>query len=352
MTFNDVETPAVLVDIEVAERNIDRYQEYCNLHGIRLRPHIKTHKMPEFARRQIEAGAVGITCQKIGEAEVMADAGLDDILITYNIIGEAKLKRLRALAERIKLSVTADNEVVIKSLSRTFADARQPLTVLIECDTGARRCGVTTPSEAATLAQAVENAPGLTFGGLMTYPAVGGSTSVEHWMREAIARSEAAGPECAVVSSGGSPDMWSAHVAPAVTEYRVGTYIYNDRSLVEAGVCDWKDCALSVLATVVSTPTPERAIIDAGSKILTSDLLGLRGHGHVLDRADLSVRALSEEHGTVASADGATRLNVGDRVRIIPNHCCVVSNMVDRVTLHRGMAIEGERRVAARGCVI
>lgn len=352
MMFDDVETPAVLVDIETAERNIDRYQDYCRLHGITLRPHIKTHKMPEFARRQIEAGAVGITCQKIGEAEVMADAGLDDILITYNIIGTAKLARLRALAERIKLSVTSDSETVIDGLSRTFADAPKPLTVLIECDTGAHRCGVTTPSEAAALAQTIEKAPGLSFGGLMTYPPTGGTGRVEHWMSEAILRCEAAELRCAVISSGGSPDMWSADAAPVVTEYRVGTYIYNDLSLVESGVCGWQDCALSVLATVVSTPTAERAIIDAGSKILTSDLLGLQGHGHVLDRADLSVRSLSEEHGNIVSADGATRLNIGDRIRIIPNHCCVVSNMVDLVTLHRGMVTVGERRVAARGCVI
>lgn len=352
MMFDEVETPAVLVDLEIAERNIDRYQDYCRLHGIALRPHIKTHKMPEFARRQVAAGAVGITCQKIGEAEVMADAGLDDILITYNIIGTAKLARLRALAERIKLSVTADSKAVIDGLSRSFADAQRPLTVLVECDSGARRCGVTTPSEAAALAQVIDEAPGLAFGGLMTYPASGGTVSVEHWMSEAILSCEAAGLKCWVISSGGSPDMWSAHVAPVVTEYRVGTYIYNDRSLVEAGVCGWKDCALSVLATVVSTPTVERAIIDAGSKVLTSDLLGLQGHGHVLDRPELSVRSLSEEHGTIVSSDGATRLNIGERIRIIPNHCCVVSNMVDQVTLHRGMAIEGARRVAARGRVV
>jgi len=352
MMFETVETPAVLVDLEIAERNIDRYQDYCRLHGIALRPHIKTHKMPEFARRQIASGAAGITCQKLGEAEVMADAGLDDILITYNIIGTAKLQRLRALAERIKLAVTADSRTVIDGLSRTFTDAPKPLTVLVECDTGAHRCGVTTPADAVALALAIEKAPGLTFGGLMTYPATGGGMNVEHWMSEALTGCKGAEVECPVVSSGGSPDMWSAHVAPIVTEYRVGTYIYNDRSLVEGGVCGWKDCALTVLATVVSTPTTDRAIIDAGSKILTSDLLGLQGHGHVLGRDELAVRSLSEEHGCITSAKGGTRLNVGDRIRIIPNHCCVVSNMVDHVTLHRGAAIEGERRVAARGCVV
>ncbi|WP_282605652.1 D-TA family PLP-dependent enzyme [Pelagibius sp. Alg239-R121] len=350
--FETVDTPAVLIDQEIAERNIQRYQAYCDKHGIALRPHIKTHKTREFARQQVMAGAMGITCQKISEAQVMADAGLDDILITYNILGSDKLKRLRALADRTKLSVTADNRFVVEGLSRTFAAAPKPLTVLVECDSGARRCGVTTPAEAMELAQIIVEAAGLSFGGLMTYPAVGGTEKVETWMREALALCADAGIDCGTVSSGGSPDMWSAHLAPVVTEYRVGTYIYNDRSLVAGGVCRWQDCALTVLATVVSTPAPDRAVIDAGSKILTSDLLGLKGHGHVLGRDDLSILSLSEEHGCVTSSEGATRLTVGDRVRIVPNHCCVVSNMMDRVNLHRGDNLEGPRKVAARGCVI
>lgn len=349
--FEKLETPAVLVDLDIAERNIARYQAYCNEHGIALRPHIKTHKTREFARRQVMAGAVGITCQKISEAEVMAEAGLDDILITYNIVGARKLARLYALARRITLSVTADSRAVVEGLSKVFAHAPKALTVLVECDTGARRCGVTSPQDALALAQTIEKAPGLSFGGLMTYPAVGGTMAVEAWMREARALLEAAGIACKTVSSGGSPDMWSAHLAPVATEYRVGTYIYNDRSLVAAGVCEWTDCALSVLATVVSTPAPDRAVIDAGSKVLTSDLLGLEGHGHVLGHDNLVIKSLSEEHGCLTSRESDTGLSVGDRLRIIPNHCCVVSNMVDRISLHRGAACEAERQIAARGCV-
>lgn len=350
--FESLETPAVLVDLDIAERNIERYQAYCDKHGIALRPHIKTHKTREFARRQVMAGAVGITCQKISEAEVMADAGLDDILITYNIVGAQKLARLYALARRITLSVTADSRAVIEGLSAAFANAPKPLSVLVECDTGARRCGVTSPQAAVELAQAIDAAPGLTFGGLMTYPAVGRTTTVESWMREALALLEKAGLACRTITSGGSPDMWSAHLAPVTTEYRVGTYIYNDRSLVAADVCGWEDCALTVLATVVSSPSPDRAVIDAGSKILTSDLLGLDGHGHVLGRDDLLIRSLSEEHGCLTSTKGATGLEVGERLRIVPNHCCVVSNMVDQVSLHRGALLEDDRPIAARGCVI
>lgn len=351
MIFENLETPGVLVDLEIAERNIAQYQAYCDEHGIALRPHIKTHKTREFARRQVMAGAVGITCQKISEAEVMADAGLDDILITYNIVGVRKLARLYALARRVTLSVTADNHAVVEGLSEVFAHAPKALSVLVECDTGARRCGVTAPRDAVELARAIGSAPGLSFGGLMTYPAVGGTVAVEAWMREALALLKAAGLVCETVSSGGSPDMWSAHLAPVTTEYRVGTYIYNDRSLVAAGVCGWGDCALSVLATVVSTPTPDRAVIDAGSKVLTSDLLGLEGYGHVLGRDDLVIKSLSEEHGCIISTEGGTGLGVGNRLQIIPNHCCVVSNMVDRITLHRGAVCEEARQVAARGCV-
>lgn len=350
MTFPEIDTPAVLVDLDVAEANIDRYQAYCDEHGLKLRPHIKTHKLPSLAKRQIAAGAVGITCQKISEAEAMiAEGGVDDVLLTYNILGAAKLARLRALAERIRLSVVADNAIVVEGLSGAFADAPAPLTVLVECDTGAGRCGVQTPDDAADLAARIHAAPGLRFGGLMTYPPVAGGAAVQDWLETARAAIEARGIDVPVVSGGGSPDMWAAHEIPAITEYRIGTYIYNDRSLQARGVCGWDDCALSVLATVVSVPTGDRAVIDAGSKVLTSDLLGLDGHGHVLGRPDIRITVLSEEHGTLHAE--RIGLTVGDRVRIVPNHACVVANMLDHVTLTRGSRIEGPAPVAARGQV-
>ena len=351
MLFPDIDTPGVLIDRDVVEQNIGRYQAYCNSHGLGLRPHIKTHKIPEFARLQIAAGSIGITCQKIGEAEVMADAGIDDILITYNIIGTAKLKRLKSLSRRVKLSVVADNMVVIKGLSEAFQNAESPVKVLVECDTGAARCGVMKPAQAVDLALQIDSSPGLKFHGLMTYPANGGTQDVQVWMSEALKKCASLDLECRTISSGGSPDMWRAHEAPVVTEYRIGTYIYNDRSLVERGVCGWDDCALSVLATVISTPDKNRAVIDAGSKVLTTDLFGQQGFGHVRGRDDLNVYALSEEHGLLSSDTEAVNLKVGDRLQIIPNHCCVVSNMVDSVILHRAGNELQECRVAARGCV-
>lgn len=349
--FADIDTPAVLVDLDVAEANIRRFQEYCDTHGFQNRPHIKTHKLPSLARRQRADGAVGITCQKISEAEAMiAEGGIDDVLLTYNVVGAAKLARLRALAERVRLSVVADSAAVVAGLGAAFADAPAPLTVLVECDTGAHRCGVATPAAARDLAAIIDRTPGLRFGGLMTYPPTGGTAAVQTFMTEATGLCEAAGLTVERITSGGAPDMWRAHEAPVVSEYRTGTYVYNDRSLVERGVCGWADCALTVLATVVSVPEAGRAIIDAGTKVLTSDLLGLAGHGHVLGRPDIRIDQLSEEHGRLVS-DAPIGLAVGDRVRIVPNHCCVVSNMMDAVVGVRGDRVEGPLAIAARGRV-
>ena len=346
-----IDTPAVLVDLNIAEANVRAFQDYCDSHGLQLRPHIKTHKLPRLAEYQIEQGAIGITCQKITEAEAMIAGGdMRDILITYNILGQDKVARLRALSEQVRLSVVADNAAVVEGLSAGFADAKTPLPVLVECNTGADRCGVETPAEALELASAINAAPGLRFAGLMTYPPTGGATQVTTWLAEAKDLIEATDLTVEVISSGGSPDMWRAHQMPLATEYRIGTYIYNDRSLVTRGTCDWDDCALTVLATVVSTPSKTRAIIDAGSKVLTSDLLGLDGFGHVLGHPDLKIDQLSEEHGRITS-DQPTGLRVGDQLRIVPNHACVVSNMLDHVTLMRGDAIIGTELVAARGQV-
>jgi D-serine deaminase-like pyridoxal phosphate-dependent protein len=362
--FAAIDTPAVLVDLDVAEANIRRFQAYCDLHGFGNRPHIKTHKLPALARRQIALGAVGVTCQKISEAEAMvAEGGVDDVLLTYNLVGETKLRRLRALAARVRVSVVADSAAVVAGLGAAFADAAdsradsraEPLAVLVECDTGAGRCGVPTPAAARDLATRIAATSGLRFAGLMTYPPVGGTASVQAFMTEAVGLCAAAGLEVERVTSGGAPDMWRAHEAPIVTEYRTGTYVYNDRSLVARGVCGWDDCALSVLATVVSVPAPGRAVVDAGSKVLTTDLLGLEGHGHVLGRPDIRIDQLSEEHGRLVAdgpnGGGPIGLQVGERVRIVPNHCCVVSNMLDAVVTVRGTRVEGPLAVAARGQV-
>ncbi|MBL6946320.1 MAG: D-TA family PLP-dependent enzyme [Rhodospirillales bacterium] len=350
-----LETPCVLVNFDIAEANIDRFQAYCNEHGITSRPHIKTHKLPVIAKRQATAGGVGITCQKVSEAEVMADAGVSNIFITYNIIGETKVRKLRALSERCTISVVADNEVVVRGLSKGFADAANPLEVLIECDTGASRCGVQSTEEATELAKFIDASPGLKFSGLMTYPPTL-KPEVQHnaeiRLSEAKLKIEAEGLVCERISSGGTPNMWRAHEAPVVTEHRAGTYVYNDRWLLNMGHCEVKDCALTVLATVISHPTEDRAIIDAGSKTLTSDLLGLEGHGLIVNAPDAKITQLNEEHGFIDLSGTDWRPDIGDKIRIIPNHCCVVSNTSDTIWVLRGDKVIGEEKVAARGKVI
>lgn len=352
--LNDIDTPAVLVDLDIAKANISRFQDYANAHGIKVRPHIKTHKLPLLAEMQLAAGATGITCQKISEAEAMVAgcAAIRDVLITYNIVGEQKLVRLRSLAEKVRLSVVADSAEVIDGLSQVFASSERPLSVLVECNTGANRCGVVSPRDADVLAARIAEAPGLIFGGLMTYPPAAGEAGVEAFMTEAKALIEARGIAVPVITSGGTPTMMHAADAPVATEYRPGTYVYNDRSLVARGSCGWKDCALTVVATVVSVPAKNRAIIDAGSKTLTSDLLGLTGYGHVLGRDDIVIDQLSEEHGRLVS-DRPIDLRVGERVRIVPNHACVVTNMVDSLFVISGGNVALKRvSVSARGKVV
>jgi D-serine deaminase-like pyridoxal phosphate-dependent protein len=326
-----VDTPAVVIDLPTVEANLTRFQSYCTTHGLAARPHIKTHKLPDFAHRQVELGAAGITCQKIGEAEVMVASGIRDVLLTYNILGSSKLARHKRLAGHCRLSVVADNEVVLQGLAETFAGGPS-LTVLVECDSGGGRCGVQTPDDAVRLAQWIDRTEGLRFGGLMTYPPKRRIEVVRDWLSEAMHTFQRAGIACETVSSGGTPDIWRAHEVSAATEHRAGTYIYNDRMMVDAGAATWDDCALNVLTTVVSRPTDTRAILDAGSKALSSDLGGLEGHGYIREYPDAVIRSLSEEHAVVdLSACAGAKPAIGERLHVVPNHACVVSNLFNQV---------------------
>ena len=331
--IHDIDTPAVIVDLKIVKENIYTYQKYCDDLGITLRPHIKTHKIPALAKLQIKAGAIGITAQKISEAEaIISEGGIDNVLITYNIIGEKKLRALQNLAKKVKVSVVADSSFCVKGLSKSFKGAEEPLSVLVECDTGANRCGVITPHLACELAELINISPGLIFGGLMTYPPISQAQKINSFLTEAKKLIEGKNIAVNTVSIGGSPDMWKVKDIPVATEYRVGTYIFNDRSLVEKEICSEDRVALTVLATVVSTPTKNRAIIDAGSKVLTSDLFGMKDHGRVVNFPNLRIAQLTEEHGTIVS-DQSTNLEIGQKIQIIPNHACVVTNMLDEVTV-------------------
>ena len=350
-TVAELDTPAVIIDLDKVERNIRRAQELLARHGVANRPHIKTHKIPALARMQMAAGAVGITCQKLGEVEVMADAGVaDDILLTYNVLGDAKTERLAALIKRLKrMAVVLDNETVAKGLSEAGRRHGVDVRFLIECDTGFGRNGVQSPQDALDLARAATRMPHLQFEGLMTFPTA--KPEQRQWLERALQLLQGAGIQVPVVSGGGSPSLKDVGDFPMLTEYRAGTYIYNDVMQVTAGAATWDDCAMTVRTTVVSRPTDGRAILDAGSKVMTYEQYYAKGFGRILEYPDAEIAGFSEEHGMVDLRGCASKPRIGEVVSVVPNHCCVVTNMMDEVHAVRGGKVEAVWPVAARGKV-
>ncbi|MFH6785347.1 MULTISPECIES: alanine racemase [Methylobacterium] len=347
-------TPAVVIDLDRVARNIARLQAACDAAGIANRPHIKTHKSPILARMQIEAGARGITCQKLGEAEVMAAAGIDDILVSYNLIGPHVVGRLgRLLRESAaRITVAADNPVTVAGLPEAAQAGGRTLDVVVECDTGRKRAGVETPGEAVALARDIASRPGLAFAGLLLYPPPGGVAVAQGFLDETQAGLAAHGLSARIVSTGGTPNLPEIGRVRGTTEHRAGTVIFNDRMMIEAGVATLDDCALAVLARVVSRAGPERGILDAGSKTLTSDTGGgLDGHGLLPDHPGARIAGFAEEHGFLDLAACAERPPVGTLVEVVPNHVCVVVNMVDDLVAVRDGAIVGTIPVAARGLI-
>ncbi len=351
MLASELDTPAVTILLDQLEANIARIQEMIAAHGIGNRPHIKTHKIPAIGKMQMAAGAIGITCQKLGEVEVFVDAGVaDDILLTFDIVGEKKTDRLMALSERVRrLAVVADNEEVVRGLSEAGTRHGRDVPILIECDTGFGRNGVQTPEAARELARYAMNMPRIRFEGLMTFPNKAPGTG--EFLSRALALFEAEGIPVPVVSGGGTPALRTLGEFPMMTEHRAGTYVYNDVMMVSSGVATWDDCAMHVRATVVSRPTDDRAIIDAGSKVLTREQYYVKNFGRVVEYPDAAVANLSEEHGIVDLSRSKAKPKVGEVVNVIPNHCCVVSNMVDEVYGLRDGAVEVVWPVAARGKV-
>jgi D-serine deaminase-like pyridoxal phosphate-dependent protein len=349
---DEIETPAVTILLDRLEDNIARGQERIAQHGLGNRPHIKTHKIPAIAKMQMKAGAIGITCQKLGEVEVFADAGVcDDILLTYNIIGDAKTDHLMALAARVpKLMVVADNEVVLRGISEAARRHSRDIRLLIECDGGFGRNGVQTPEAALDLARLAVNLPRIRFEGLMVYPSTAPKT--REFFTRAIELFRAEGIPLPVLSGGGTPSLLKLADTPMMTEHRAGTYVYNDVMMVHSGVAQWENCAMQVRTTVVSRPTPDRAILDAGSKVLTSDRYYVENHGRMVEYPDAVIGILSEEHAIVdLSRCVGARPKIGEVVNVIPNHCCVVSNMVNEVYGIRDGGVEVVWPVAARGKV-
>jgi len=359
MLKQEIDTPAVLVNLEQLEANIRGMQKRMNELGVNLRPHIKAHKVPEIARMQLDAGAVGITVAKLGEAEVFAENGVNDIFVAYEIVGARKLQRLLELARKVQISVGVDSIEVAQPLSEAFASAGMRCEVIIEVETGLGRCGVLPGEELLELAFQVDKLPGLKLEGIFTHEALHHLRSPEevkkvaegvgHVMVGAAEMLRKEGFEAEVVSVGATPARTYTCVK-GVTENRPGTYVFNDRAQIGLGAATSDQCALTVLATVISRPALDRAIIDCGRKILTSDRdWFLEDFGEVVGRPDLVLERLQEEHGFIRLKEPGPDPKVGDLLEVVPNHTCVVMNQVDRVYVLKGDKVEGTWTVAARG---
>lgn len=361
-SLETLDTPVVVIDLNVVEQNIDRMAAWANDAGVALRPHAKTHKSDRIARLQLAAGARGLSLAKVGEAEVFVEHGFDDLFIAYPVLGAEKARRLLVLTEKARIAVGVDSAAGAQSLSKTFVDAGRRLDVSIKVDCGYHRVGVP-PEEVLPLARAVGDLRGLQLRGIFTHAGhgYGGETlsavadtgaDEGRIMVDVAGRLRAAGFEIEQVSVGSTPTARYAMKAPEVNECRPGNYVYHDATQVSLGTCSLDDCAMTIIATVVSTSAAaNQAVVDAGSKTLSSDPLRPRlgGHGWLLGTKS-RVSRLSEEHGVVDVAAG-DRFEVGQRVRILPNHACVVSNLHDRLYGVRGDSVEETLPIIARGRV-
>ena len=363
MNIQELETPAIVVDLGAMESNIRSMADYCRSHGFGLRPHTKTHKIPAIARMQLEAGSHGVTVAKPGEAEVMSQAGIDDILVHYPVFGDSKLDRLATLARDRKIMLAIDSPVTAQAISRAASRAGSTIRLLVEFDSGMRRCGVATPDAAEALAQEIARLPNLVFSGITTYPGhiwdepahqSEPVTELGTKFQAILDRLRRSGFECEIVSAGSTPAARSSHYASQITEIRPGTYVFNDRNTLGVGACTLADIALRVLVTVVSTAVGGRAVIDGGSKTFSSDrwISGTKnGHGLVVEHPEVEFVTMSEEHGTLELGDSGYSPNVGDRLTIIPNHVCACVNLHDQLHFHRAGTLEGSWQVAGRGKV-
>lgn len=364
MQLADLDTPAVLIDLDKLEQNIQRMAAFAKAQRLHLRPHIKTHKIPQIAFLQLRAGAVGITCQKLGEAEIMAAAGIDDIFITYMIIGAPKLERLVQLKRRATICTAADSEEAIAPLAARMQREGLQHEIMIEVNTGLNRCGVLPGEPVLALVQRLQQYPSLKLRGIFTHEGQAYhfpnpderervALQAAEEMRRTAELLRAHGHPCEVVSVGSTPSALLIDKAEGVTELRPGNYVFYDRTQLKLGACTEDQIAASVLATVVSRPAPDRAIVDAGNKTMCTDNAADFNNtiGSVVGYPDLTFHYSSEEHGRMTSKTGVMNLKVGDRLRLLPNHACGMMNMHDEVYGVRSDHVEAVWKVAARGKV-
>ncbi len=358
-----IDTPALVVSEAILHRNIAGMAAFGASVGVSLRPHIKTHKTVQIARLQVAAGAIGITCAKVGEAEVMvSEAGIEDVLLAYPTIGEAKFRRLVALMERARIVVAADSLEAARMMSAAMTRYDRRLDVMLEVNTGQHRSGVMVGDEAVAMAIAIARLPNLRLAGIMTHEGHANSAPPEDIQGIAIAAGEAMvetagnirshGIDLPTVSVGSTPAAFYTPTVAGVTEMRPGTYVFNDVSAFRYGRFGVQDCAARFVATVVSRPAPNRAVLDTGSKSLAMDLSRAHpGHGYIVGHPNVTIAKLSEEHGVCEVPDGEDGFAIGDRVEVIPNHVCPTVNLMDELLIAREGRIIDTWKVAARGKV-
>lgn len=360
----EVDTPVLVVSEEILHRNIAEMASFAKSVGVGLRPHIKTHKTPQIARLQIAAGAIGITCAKVGEAEVMVnEAGVEDILLAYPTIGEAKYRRIVELMEKARIIVAVDSLEAAQSLSASMARHDRVIDVYIEVNTGQNRSGVMVGADTVAFAQQIARQPNLKLAGIMTHEGHVnslGPNEIEAAALEAgkkmvdtAERIRQHGIDLPTVSVGSTPAARITPTVPGVTEARPGTYVFNDNSLFRFGD-QWKvdDCAARFVATVVSRAAADRCILDTGSKSLAMDPSKAHpGHGYIVGHPDVVITKLSEEHGACELPADEPGFNVGDRVEVIPNHICPTVNLMDELAIVRDGQIVDHWTIAARGKV-
>jgi D-serine deaminase-like pyridoxal phosphate-dependent protein len=352
MRVEELDTPTLTIDLDALEENLERYQRYYSEHGMGLRPHIKTHKTLALAAMQMKQGAIGLTCQKLGEAEVLVSGGLDvDILIPYNILGKQKLERLIALAKQTQLTVAADSAYTVSGLAEAAQAAGVKLGVIVEVECGMDRTGVQGAAEAVALAQQIDRAPFLELRGFMGYPT---GPETRPIIQEVIHHFDQAGLNRAMVSGGGTRFAFEAHLIPELTEYRIGEYPTGGEGHLRGGRHTVEQCALRVQATVISKPTANRVILDSGSKTMSASTLQTpRGTsmGYLVEYPDAHFYGASEEHGHVDVTACAVKPEIGERVQVLPVHPCPCVNEHDEMVAVRAGVVEAVWPIYARGKV-
>ncbi len=359
MHLSDLETPVPVVDLDVLAQNLDRMAAYAAEHRLGLRPHIKTHKSLRIGAEQIRRGAIGLTCATLREAEVMSDL-TDDILLAYPPVGEPKLRRLMALPSHVRPMVALDSETALDGLAKAARAHDRPVRVLIEADFGMHRVGVPTVAEVVALARRTRGLAPLEFAGVAFYPGhirqtvdrqTDALAKLNADLAALLAALRAEGLNPTIVSGGSTPTAFHAHEIVGLTEFRPGTYVYNDRSTTAIGACAREDCAFTVLATVVSVAVPGQAVVDAGTKALGREPRDIEqtGFGELMAHPEVTVKSMSEEHGILDLGRSSWAPRVGDVVRIIPNHVCIVTHLNDFIYGVRGDVVETNWPVAARG---